>query len=334
MAQKTKVLKEKDLATAVRLLKAGQVVAFPTETVYGLGANAFDSAAVEKIFRAKGRPADNPLIVHIHSQEQLRDLVTAVPKKARALMDRFWPGPLTLVLPKQEAVPSIVTAGLATVGIRIPNHPLALRLLQKTGFPLAAPSANISGRPSPTHLEHVLTDLGGRIPAVLDGGEAVYGLESTVLDCTAEPFRLLRPGSALLEDLRQITPVEAGEGHAPPGPGLKYEHYTPNADVYLILGVGTPAKIEELSEHYRREGKKTAVMTWDERARLYPGQNIFPMGPKGNLQAVAANLYHLLRRADKQGIDVLFVEGIEEEQMGLTIMNRLRQAARGRVIQT
>ncbi|MDI9440549.1 MAG: threonylcarbamoyl-AMP synthase [Firmicutes bacterium] len=336
MALETKILTATELDQAVDLLTRGEVVAFPTETVYGLGANALDSQAVEKIFVVKGRPADNPLIVHLHSPEQLEPLVECVPEKAKMLMDRFWPGPLTLVLPKTERVPEIVSAGLSTVGVRIPVHPLALQLLERLPFPLAAPSANISGRPSPTRAEHVWADLKGRIPAILDGGPTGRGVESTVLDCTVEPFRLLRPGGVTLEELRQYVPVEAedGEPQVPRSPGMKYSHYAPDAQVFLVVGGRSAEKINELSEQYLREGRRVGIMTWDERVELFPALVPLSMGPNGDLAHLAGQLYHLLREADRLGIDVLFVEGVSEQHLGLAIMNRLRKAAENRVIET
>jgi L-threonylcarbamoyladenylate synthase len=324
---------------AASLLAQGQVVAFPTETVYGLGANALDSGAVEAIFKAKGRPQDNPLIVHLGEQSQADKYVQAIPPKACLLMERFWPGPLTLVLAKTGQVPPVVTAGLDTVALRVPDHPLALELLRQTGFPLAAPSANLSGRPSPTRAEHVLADLGGRIPAILDGGETGWGLESTVLDCTVEPFRLLRPGGVTLEDLRALVPVtfaaSEGEDKEPPrSPGMKYQHYAPDATVFLLTGQGVRARIQEESEPYRRRGQKVGVMTWNERSHLYSGFTVLPMGSEGDLQTLANKLYHLLRQADHLGLDVLYIEGVPEADLGLAIMNRLRKAADYREIKT
>lgn len=340
MAVETKILTAAEVEQAAELLRSGEVVAFPTETVYGLGANALDSQAVAKIFQAKGRPQDNPLIVHCFEQAQLACLVMEIPPQAQLLMDQFWPGPLTLVLRKSEAIPEVVSAGLSTVGIRIPDHPLALELFRKTGFPVAAPSANISGRPSPTRAQHVFTDLGGRIPAILDGGETGWGVESTVVDCTVQPFRLLRPGGVTLEELRAVTPMQVdatiygAKSEAPRSPGMKYQHYAPRAEVFLVLGQDTPGKILELSEDYLRAEKKVGVMTWDERVQLYPKLICLPMGPSGDLASLANKLYHLLRESDRLGLEVLFIEGVSEEHLGLAIMNRLRKAANDQVIQT
>lgn len=341
MALKTRMLSATEIKEAALLLRQGEVVAFPTETVYGLGANALDPLAVAKIFEAKGRPNDNPLIVHCHGREQLPDLVREIPKEAKLLMDKFWPGPLTLILPKSELVPEEVTAGLNTVGIRIPNDPLALALIKEAGFPLAAPSANLSGKPSPTRAEHVWLDLQGKIPAILDGGETGWGLESTVLDCTVRPFRLLRPGGITLEQLREVTSIQvdqtiysALQDQIPAAPGMKYQHYAPKAEVFLVLGANSPAKIRELGEEYLRQEKKVGVMTWNEQIDLYPKFTALPMGPKGNLTILANRLYHLLRESDRLELDVLFIEGVSEEHLGLAIMNRLRKAANEQIVRT
>ncbi len=338
---RTRLLKSDQIQEAAELLRQGQVVAFPTETVYGLGANALDPRAVEAIFAAKGRPQDNPLIVHIGSQNQVEELVREIPPEALLLMEKFWPGPLTLVLKKKDLVPDVVTAGLDTVAVRMPDHPAALELLRSTGFPLAAPSANISGRPSPTRAEHVYADLTGKIPAILDGGETGWGVESTVLDCTAEPFLLLRPGGVTLEDLRAVVPVQYGEpasgakaDQTPRSPGMKYRHYAPEALVFLVTGGAAAPKILELSEPYLKRGERVGVMTWNERTHLYPGLSVLPMGSEGDLEALAHSLYHLLRKADVLGLKALFIEGVSEDNLGLAIMNRLRKAANNREIRT
>lgn len=335
----TQILTPDKVGQAVRLLAEGKVVAFPTETVYGLGANALDPGAVKAIFEAKGRPGDNPLIVHLSDATQVDSFVQEISAKARKLMERFWPGPLTLVLKKRDIIPTVVTAGLDTVGVRVPDHPMALELLRQTGFPLAAPSANLSGRPSPTSADHVYVDLKGKIPAILDGGQTGWGLESTVLDCTQEPFRLLRPGGVTLEELRALVPVvQSGEmdgaTEVPSSPGMKYKHYAPEATVFLVTGSGAAAKIQELSEPYILRGEAVGVMTWNERASLYPKLSVLPMGSQGDLNTLANKLYHLLRESDSLGLKVLFIEGVSEEHLGLAIMNRIRKAANGCEIKT
>lgn len=332
----TKLLTPGQLDEAAQLLAQGEVVAFPTETVYGLGANALNPEAVAKIFQAKGRPQDNPLIVHCTGQEQVERFVLEIPEPARLLMAKFWPGPLTLVLKKTDLVPEEVTAGLDTVAVRVPQHAVALALLERTGFPLAAPSANLSGKPSPTSAEHVFTDLRGRIPAIVDGGETGWGVESTVVDCTTWPFRLLRPGGVTLEELQELVEVDYSlqGGERPRSPGMKYQHYAPDAEVYLVSGAGSAEKILELSETYQGEGLQVGVMTWDERAQLFPGLPVLAMGPQGDLGTLASRLYALLREADELGLNVLFIEGVQEDHLGLAIMNRLRKAAKNREIIT
>lgn len=341
MLLETKILTEAELDQAALLLQKGEVVAFPTETVYGLGANALNPTAVAKIFVAKGRPNDNPLIVHCSKREAIGALVREIPLEAELLMDKFWPGPLTLVLAKSELVPLEVTAGLATVGIRLPDHPLALALIEQAGFPLAAPSANLSGRPSPTRACHVWSDLQGKIPAILDGGETGWGLESTVVDCTVRPFRLLRPGGITLEELQAVTEIQVDPtiygallDQTPAAPGMKYQHYAPQAEVFLVLGEHSPAKILELSEAYIKAGKRVGVMTWNEQVQLYPKLTHLKMGRQGDLATLANRLYHLLREADRLGLEVLFIEGVGEANLGLAIMNRLRKAASEQVIHT
>ncbi len=339
MAVRTLLLTSDELDKAAALLKAGECVAFPTETVYGLGASALNPQAVEAIFVAKGRPQDNPLIVHCASQAQAAELVTEISAEAAALMDRFWPGPLTLVLPKEPQVPDVVSAGLDTLAVRIPSHPLALKLIELAG-PLAAPSANLSGRPSPTKAEHVMNDLGGRIAAVIDGGETGWGVESTVVDCVSRPFRLLRPGGVTLEELNSVCPVavdpgvygELKQGETPRSPGMKYRHYAPNAQVFLIVGDQTEERIKELAEQYTNAGSKVGVMVPTEHAARYSGFTVLPMGSIENLQEISSSLYRLLREADEKGLDILLVEGISEKGLGMAIMNRLRRAAGERII--
>lgn len=336
---KTKLLTPQEITQAAELLAQGEVVAFPTETVYGLGANALSPEAVARIFAAKGRPQDNPLIIHLAHANQTSQYVQEITPEVQLLIDKFWPGPLTIVLKKTKLVPEVVTGGLETVAVRVPDHPVALELLSETKFPLAAPSANISGRPSPTRAEHVLADLEGKIPAILDGGETGWGVESTVLDCTVRPFRILRPGGVTLEDLQDLVPVELSEdlgddAKAPRSPGMKYQHYAPEAEVYLVSGPNTTARILELSESYLQKTQAVGVMTWNERTKLYPKLTALPMGPEGDLSSLANKLYHLLRQADLLGLDVLFIESVDEERLGMAIMNRLRRAAKNREIKT
>ncbi|MGI6150227.1 MAG: threonylcarbamoyl-AMP synthase [Firmicutes bacterium] len=340
MGMKTIVLQPEELDQAAAFLQAGACVAFPTETVYGLGANALDAQAVASIFAAKGRPQDNPLIVHCCSEAQVLDLVGEVHPTARELMQKFWPGPLTLVLPRTAKIPPVVSAGLDTVAVRIPSHPVALRLIELSGLPLAAPSANLSGRPSPTTAAHVLADLDGRIRAIVDGGETGWGVESTVVDCTALPFRLLRPGGVTLEELQTVTPVEVDPGvygqlqpgSPPRSPGMKYRHYSPNAKVVLVLGDRPEERILAEGQKHAAQGRRVGVMAPTEHCPRYSEFATLPMGSVSNLQEISANLYRLLREADALELDVLFVESLPETGLGMAIMNRLRRAAGDNII--
>ena len=321
----TLLLAPTQLKTAATLLHQGECVAFPTETVYGLGANALDRKAVAKIFLAKGRPPDNPLSIHCYNRNQLEGLVTGWPPEAEALMEAFWPGPLSLVLKKKPAVPDIVTGGLDTVALRFPKHPVALRLMEMAGLPIAAPSANISGKPSPTRAEHVLADMDNKIAAIVDGGPTPGGLESTVLDCTVYPFVILRPGGITLEELQAIVPSTIGKTTTTISPGMKYKHYAPKAKVFLVTGAGKKDAIQERITSLKAKGLKIAVMAFAESD--YVDAHQLNLGKKTQVGFVATNLYHLLREADTLGFDVVFIEGLSEEGLGYSIMDRLRQAA-------
>jgi len=313
------------IASAVSLLRNGEIVAFPTETVYGLGADAFNAAAVEKIFAAKNRPTDNPLIVHIASYDQLESVVTRVPDTAQKLMQAFWPGPLSLVLSKQEKLPAITTGGLSTVVVRFPKHPVAQKLIAMLGTPIAAPSANLSGKVSPTVASHVYEDLSGRIPLIIDGGPVEYGLESTVVDCTTEPPVILRPGSITLEQLRSVIPeIEAAESDGPlRSPGMKYRHYSPTAPV--VLFIGNPRKTAAAMERYQLEHKeRTLGIIWhtgiSPTARLQYRLSFEP-------DLASPKLFFALRSIDENHPDEILVQGFDQKQTGVAIMNRLRKAA-------
>lgn len=332
---RTQLLRPSQIETAAAILRQGECVAFPTETVYGLGANALDEKAVAKIFLAKGRPADNPLIIHCHNRSQLNDLVVGWPREAEILMNTFWPGPLTLILYKKPAVPSIVTGGLDTVALRFPSHPVAINLLKAADLPVAAPSANVSGKPSPTRAEHVLEDMSGKIAAIIDGGPTEGGVESTVLDCTISPFRILRPGGVTLEQIRALVPAELDSGEravSPRSPGMKYRHYSPDAEVVLVTGDKIQEEIQGQIKHFQAMGLKVAVMAFSESPR-YPGAYLLDMGSKTDVSVAASRIYHLLRQADALGFDLILIEGLPDEDLGRAIMNRLRKAA-GRVLQT
>lgn len=320
-----------DMARAADILRAGGLVAFPTETVYGLGADGLNPDAVRRIFVAKGRPADNPLILHLDGPEMLGRVAQHIPAQAERLMAAFWPGPLTLVLERRPEVPDAVTAGLDTVAVRCPDHPVARELIAEVGRPLAAPSANRSGRPSPTRAEDVLEDLAGRIDAVLDGGPTGLGIESTVLDLTVDPPALLRPGGVPLEDLREFLPrvVAVGEATGPVrSPGMKYAHYAPRAYLVLVEGPeeAVAAEIRRLAAKYRQDGRTVAILAVTGQA--YPGETVLRLGPPGHWHEIAASLYRTLRELDRRGIEVALAEGIPRAGLGLAIMDRLERAAR------
>lgn len=313
------VNKEETYAQAVEILKSGGVVAFPTETVYGLGADATNSVAVSKIFEAKGRPADNPLIVHVDSKESAMQYVQNVSEKALHCMDRFWPGALTLILQAEPGTfASNVTADLSTVGIRVPDHPVALNLLKRVGVPIAAPSANISGKPSPTLAEHVYHDMDGVIPLILDGGATAIGLESTVLDLTSEPPVILRPGKISKEQLEKaIGTVHYStdiKNNAPKAPGMKYIHYAPEAPVYLIED--KPALVEKAIQHIQKSGKTVAVLS----AATYPEAD-------HHFILSGETLYDSLRKSDLMKADLILAVVPLSPEKGDALMNRLEKAA-------
>ena len=318
------------------LIKSGELVAFPTETVYGLGANGLDGEAVNKIFEAKGRPNDNPLILHIAKKSDVKDLWAHVPKVANTLMDTFWPGPLTLIFNKADCVPYEVTAGLETVAIRMPSDKTARTLIQKAGVPIAAPSANRSGRPSPTTAKHVLDDMDGRIPLILDGGPCRYGVESTVLSLVGEPT-ILRPGAVTREMLEAVIgPVKLapsilnplGAREVAASPGMKYKHYAPDAEVYVIEGEPKPAakRIRTLYYDLEAEGKRTAILGTEQTMPSYRNLNAYSLGDRDNPETLCANLFVLLRDVGAEH-DVILAEGIDTKNTGLAFMNRLLRAA-------
>ncbi|HHV78808.1 MAG TPA: threonylcarbamoyl-AMP synthase [Firmicutes bacterium] len=331
---------------AAEVIRRGGLVAFPTETVYGLGANALDGTAVNSIFAAKGRPHDNPLIVHVARIEQVKPLVTEVSPTAELLMKRFWPGPLTLLFPKSDLVPPEVSAGLDTVAIRMPRHKVALSLILESGLPIAAPSANSSGRPSPTLARHVLEDLEGRIDVVLDGGPTGIGVESTVLDITSTPAVVLRPGGVTLEQLQEVlgeNSVKLHEAVLHPSrspkkvtsPGMKYKHYAPRAEVLLVSGnlPDVVRRVTQLAYEMAAAGKKVGILACAETAHLYPPEfKVLQTGSRDALEEVAASLFSRLREFDELGMDVIVAEAYPEKEMGVAVMNRLIRAAAGRLI--
>lgn len=326
---------------AADIIRRGGLVGFPTETVYGLGANGLDATAVRRIFQAKGRPADNPLILHIAEREELDELVTTVPEWLTPLLDRFWPGPFTIVLPHSTVVPDVVTAGLNTVAVRFPSSGAARELIRASGVPIAAPSANLSGRPSPTTAEAVMADMEGRIEMVLDAGPCDVGLESTVLDCVSQPPAILRPGGVtqemLEECLRQVRVTGRStidDTTAPRAPGMKYRHYAPVAPL-ILFPIGSGAQVATVEKSLVaaataaiRGGKTVGVIIPAELAGSLPtGVTAAVYGSRERPMEVAAGLYEALRFFDTHPVDVIYAEGVLEEGIGRALMNRLYKAA-------
>lgn len=322
---------------AADIIYNGGIVAFPTETVYGLGANALNEDAVDKIFKAKGRPQDNPLIVHVASKN-IDKLVKEVPEVAKELIERFWPGPLTIILNKKEIIPNRTSANLESVGIRMPNNEIALKLIELSGCPIAAPSANISGRPSPTDVERCIEDLDGKVDCIIGWKKSDVGVESTIVDCTVVPPVVLRPGGITLEMLREvckdinIDKAIQGKPDAnlkPKAPGMKYRHYAPKAKLQIIKGnkEKTIEKINEIVQNYIDNQKKVAILATEEISSRFPLGEIISLGSKKNLYEVARNLFEALRKCDDLNVDFILCEAFEEKGVGLAIMNRLNKAA-------
>ena len=330
------------IATAAAILQKGGLVAFPTETVYGLGANALNEKAVKSIFAAKGRPADNPLIVHISDREEVLPLVSSFSMTARLLAEKFWPGPLTMVLPVSDAVPKIVTAGLDTVGIRLPANDYARELISAAGVPVAAPSANVSGSPSPTSAEHVYHDLAGKIDLILDGGSCEVGVESTVLDLVGPVPVVLRPGGTTAEDLLCYLPdlvvpgldVAEVEG-IPRAPGMKYRHYAPQARLLLVAGAPekVAATIRKEIASWQARGSKVAVLASRENAAGYKADVVVVLGGRERPQEAAQHLFAALRELDDSGADIILAESTDQSGLGYAVMNRLWKASGGDIIQ-
>lgn len=327
------------IRVAAEIIKKGGLVAFPTETVYGLGADALNPKAVKTLFKAKRRPLDNPPIVHVGKPQDIYRLVIKAPKKAETLMETFWPGPLTLVFRRSEIVPDVTVSGLNTIAIRMPKHNVALALIRESGCPIAAPSANLAGRPSPTTAQHVLEDLNGRIDAVLDAGPTRIGVESTVLDLTVYPPQILRPGGTPYEALKEVLgkvelhPVAVAEKELPlekvRSPGMKHRHYAPRAKLVLVEGslAAVTKKVAELTDYYRQRKLKVGVLATDETATAYMADSVKSLGSRSSLNVIAKNLFRLLREFDLEGVDVIIAEGVPVEGLGLAVMNRLRKAS-------
>lgn len=322
-------LHEAAIAEAVSLLQAGEVVAFPTETVYGLGADASNATAIEKVFAAKGRPSDNPLIVHVADVNQLVDLVSEVPAYVDLLIEHFSPGPITYILKSKNNLAENVTAGLATIAIRIPNHPIALEILQKSRLAIAAPSANLSGKPSPTSAFHVRDDLDGKIAGIVNGGETVVGLESTVVDCTGEVPLVLRLGMITAADIKAVIGEVAvhkaidQKTQRPKSPGLKYKHYAP--EVPLILVSGDVDKLQCVIDEAVSGNKRVGVLASGNMADKLKVENVINLGETE--EAIAMNLYKALRSYKSTDVDVIICESLSLDGIGEAVMDRLTRAA-------
>ena len=330
---------------AGKLIAGGQLVAFPTETVYGLGGDALDPEASRKIYAAKGRPSDNPLIVHIAEFEDMYRVGKNIPEKAKKLSDAFWPGPLTMIVEKSDAVPDATTGGMNTVAVRMPNHPVALELIRKSGCLIAAPSANTSGRPSPTEASHVAEDLDGKIAMIIDGGQVGIGIESTIIDLTEEIPMVLRPGyitpkmlSEVLGEEVIIDPgiIAADDTRKPKAPGMKYKHYAPKADMIIVDGPQEQviAKINSLAKNKKAAGDKVAVIATDETRDSYDADVILCMGSKLDEDAIARHLYKILRECDELSVNAIYSESFATPRIGQAIMNRMLKAAGHQVIHT
>lgn len=322
---------------AAKIIKNGGLVVFPTETVYGLGADALNEEACKKIFIAKGRPQDNPLIVHV-ADFDISKYVKNVPEMAQKLMEAFWPGPLTIIMEKSHLISGTVTAGLDSVAIRMPSNKVARRLIELSGVPIAAPSANLSGRPSPTTIEHCIEDLSGRVDAIIGGEKCEVGLESTVVDTTGDVATILRPGGItkeMLEDVIgrvEIDPAimkKPDSNFKPKAPGMKYRHYAPKSPMVIVRGRDEDVinYINKRVEELEKEDKRAGIMAVDETMERYRGGFKISVGSRKQPGIIAANLFDSLREFDKIGIDYIFAEGFSEEGLGLAIMNRLKKAA-------
>jgi L-threonylcarbamoyladenylate synthase len=331
---------------AANIIRKGGTVAFPTETVYGLGADALNAEAVRKLFEAKRRPPDNPIIVHVASREDVYRLTRNVTKTAEKLMAKFWPGPLTLVLKRSRLVPDITVVGLDTIAIRMPKNEVALALLKESGTPIAAPSANLAGKPSPTTAQHVIEDLAGRIDIVLDAGPTKIGVESTVINMTSSPPEILRPGGTPYEKLKEVLgkvklhllakaekKVRIAKAISP---GMKHRHYAPEAEMVVVEGKleNVVRKVQELAKTYMAEGKKVGILATDESVLNYEADVVRSLGSRENSAMIAKNLFGLLREFDKEKVDIIIAEGVPLQGLGLAVMNRLRKASNFNIIRS
>lgn len=330
---------------AAKILQEGGTVCFPTETVYGLGANALDENSVEKIYKAKGRPSDNPLIVHVHDKNQVEEIAKDITYNAKLLMDKFWPGPLTMVFKKKDIVPLKVTGGLDTVAVRIPSNKIALSLLRESNIMVAAPSANISGKTSPTSASHVIRDLLGRVDSIIAAGDTSVGLESTVIDMTGEVPTILRPGGITLEEIKEVIGEvmvdrprdDKDKDFVPKAPGMKYVHYSPEAKFVLFMG-----SVENMTENIRlrakeeiAKGNRVGIMTTTENQQSYMDIReavVMPAGSRNNPYSIGREIFRTLRHFDDKKVDIILAEGTEESSIGVAVMNRLKKAAGENVV--
>lgn len=334
---------EKAVAEGGQILLEGGLVAFPTETVYGLGGNALDAEASGKIYKAKGRPSDNPLIIHIADMESLDKIVNDIPDEARRLAEKFWPGPLTMIFPRSSAVPLETTGGLESVAVRMPDHPVALALIRAGGGYVAAPSANRSGRPSPTTAAHVIEDLGEYIDMIIDGGMVGIGIESTIVDFTEKVPTILRPGYISQDMLRECIGevrvdrglIEENSGVRPKAPGMKYKHYAPKAPLTIVEGTEAEVieEINRLAENAILKGKQVGIIGTDESVGKYPQGIVKSIGTREEEESIALHLYEVLREFDQMDVAYIYSEAFHTPRMGQAIMNRLLKAAGHTVIQ-
>ncbi len=335
---------EKDaIEQAAQILKSGGLVAFPTETVYGLGANALDGSACKKIFVAKGRPQDNPLIVHVSDYDMLKDIVKSIPNGAKELMDAFWPGPLTIVFEKSETIADAVSAGLSTVAVRMPSDPVALEIIAKSGVPIAAPSANRSKRPSPTKAQHVVHDLDGRVDMIVTGEDCQVGLESTVIAIEGRQVTILRPGAVTKEDIESIlsnVKVDRAVLHEYSGgkvasPGMKHTHYAPNAEVYVISYDSDASvmaqKVSRYLKQYKEFGKKCVALVSKETAEYLGGEKLYILGSREDENEMAKEYYSALLALEGSA-DIILVEAMPESGIGLAYMNRVLRSASFKIL--
>lgn len=334
----TKNIDIEKLKVASSYIKEGKLVVFPTETVYGLGADGLNTKACEEIFRAKNRPSDNPLILHISKIDQLKSLVSETPEEAKILVKNLWPGPLTLIFKKSELIPNVVTAGGDTVAIRMPKDPIARKFIELCNTPIAAPSANISGRPSPTNASDVYFDMNGRVSVIIDGGDCEIGIESTVLDLTEDKPMILRPGFYTYEYIKGFLPnlilddSLVDDNITPKSPGQKYRHYAPKAEMKIFVGDNSASYILNEAIKYSENGKKVGILAFEDALNIFYDFEFVSLGNKNNLIEMSHVLFSALRILDKKNVDVILAQGIKDKNLGKSIMNRMKKSASGNVI--